>query len=261
MGPRDPWHHDGHPGGLTLAIDTSTRVAGLAIAAGSRLLGEMSWVAGRNHTVHLLPQLSRLLAQCSEGSTEAHGQPTNTGATWGLGLIVVASGPGSFTGLRVGISLAKGLALAIGTPVVGVSALDAIAYQHASPALGAKTQVCALLDAGRGQLYAALYRRLGGCLRRVGDFVAADVEYLSHQIRRRTLFCGELTPDVAQALRQRLRGSAVLAAPAGSLCRAGFVAELGRWRLAQQGADDPAALDALYLRRASGEPQQLDRIT
>src|SRR6266498_5253485 len=102
---------------MLLAIDTSTIQTGLACYDQQGLLGECTWRSGRDHSAQLLPQLTMLLRHLRRARAE-------------IRAVAVASGPGSWSGLRVGMSTAKGFALARGMPVIGVGTLDALAYQH-----------------------------------------------------------------------------------------------------------------------------------
>jgi len=103
---------------MQLAIDTSTDTASLALVQDSEVLAELTWRCGQNHTTQLLPHLSHLLNQVNLSLQSAS-------------CIIVARGPGSYNGLRVGISTAKGLAFSLGIPIIGISTLEAEAYQHA----------------------------------------------------------------------------------------------------------------------------------
>src|SRR5689334_6715133 len=107
---------------MLLAIDTSTTQTGLACYDERGLLGECIWQSGRDHSAQLLPQLSLLLRHLGRARDE-------------ISAVAVALGPGSWSGLRVGMSTAKGFALARGVPVIGVGTLDALAYQHDRPGL------------------------------------------------------------------------------------------------------------------------------
>jgi len=100
---------------LLLAIDTATRTAGLALYDQVGLHLEQMWRTCDHHTVELMPHIVRACNQ--------QGLPPQA-----LRVIAVSLGPGSFTGLRVGLSIAKGLAVALGTPLIGVPTLDATAY-------------------------------------------------------------------------------------------------------------------------------------
>ena len=126
---------------MLLAIDTSTRQAGIALYERRRgLLAEQIWFTANRHTEELMPAIASLFAVA--------------GATPGdLAAVAVAIGPGSFTGLRVGLAAAKGLALAQGIPIVGIPTLDVTAYPHQRQPV----PVIAIAQAGRGRVYWAPY--------------------------------------------------------------------------------------------------------
>ena len=107
---------------MQLSIDTSTDTAGLVLVRDGYILAELTWRCGQNHTRQLMPNLEHLLHQLELNPAEITG-------------IIVARGPGSFNGLRVGISAAKGLAFSLDVPIVGISSLEAEAYQHAETGL------------------------------------------------------------------------------------------------------------------------------
>jgi tRNA threonylcarbamoyladenosine biosynthesis protein TsaB len=172
-----------------------------------------------------------------------------------LAALAVSLGPGSFTGLRVAISLAKGMALAQGLPLLGVPTLDATVYPH----LGHEVPVCAVVQAGRGRVLWSLYRpgppadeakavELGDWRGSCTPIALTEHDSLTAAIDRRTLLVGELTPDLRSLLAARVGSLAALAGPAVATRRAGYVAELAwlRWQAGQ--SDDPAALSPIYLR-------------
>ena len=217
---------------MQLAIDTSTNTASLALARGSEILAELSWRCGQNHSTTLLPYLARLLSQTGSGLGS-------------LDAIIVARGPGSFNGLRVGISTAKGLAFSLGIPVVGISTLAATAYQHAETGL----PVCPIFNAGRGEIATAIYHMKGSRWQPIVSEHITTTEALCAQIDTKTLFCGELTAAISDQLRKRLKQKAVIAAPAARFRRAGFLAELGRREIETGNSDTPTTLQPIYLRR------------
>lgn len=131
---------------ITLAVDTSLATTGVALLEEDSLRAELAVRNGRNHAEVLLPSIERLLA--SVGIEKGQ-----------IDLFAVTAGPGSFTGLRVGTSTVKGLAFALGRPVVGVCTLDALVMNVACAGPG--TAICPMVDAGRGEVYAALYRFSG----------------------------------------------------------------------------------------------------
>jgi len=217
---------------MQLAIDTSTNTASLALANDSEILAELSWRCGQNHSSTLLPYLARLLNQTGSGLGS-------------LDAIIVARGPGSFNGLRVGISTAKGLAFSLGVPVVGISTLAATSYQHAETGL----PVCAIFNAGRGEIATAIYHMKGSWWQPIIGEHITNIEALCDQIDTKTLFCGELTAAISDRLRKRLKQKAVIAAPAARFRRAGFLAELGRQEMEAGNSDNPTTLHPIYLRR------------
>jgi tRNA threonylcarbamoyladenosine biosynthesis protein TsaB len=127
-----------------LAIDTSTSVLTIGVTQGDRLLGEYTTNLKRNHSVRLMPSLEFLLQELNIKPQE-------------LDMIAVGVGPGSYTGVRIGVTTAKAMAWALHIPVLGVSSLQAMAL-----GVGAWTGlVCPLVDARRGQVYTGLYRWTG----------------------------------------------------------------------------------------------------
>ncbi len=217
---------------MQLAIDTSTDMASLALVQDSEVLAELTWHCGQNHTTQLLPHLAHLLNQ-----TKLNLQSTSC--------IIVARGPGSFNGLRVGISTAKGLAFSLGIPIVGISTLEVEAYQHAETGL----PICPIFNAGRGEIATAIYQTKHNEWRQLATEHITTVEALCSQITKKTIFCGEFIPFIAAQLRKQLKQKAVIPSPVTGLRRAGFLAELGLKRLKAGDYDNPATLQPLYLRR------------
>ena len=217
---------------MYLAIDTSTNNASLAIIKEGFILAELSWFSRQNHSVELMPNLNRLLDETR----------TNLKSTKG---IIVALGPGSFNGLRVGISIAKGLAFSIGVPLVGINTLESAAYQHAECEL----PICPIFNAGRGEITTAIYQQQDGqWLTIIGQHITT-IDILITQITKRTIFCGEPTASDIWKLRSQLEQKAIISSPATRLRRASFLAELGIKRLEAGNHDTPASLQPIYLRQ------------
>ncbi len=217
---------------MQLAIDTSTDTASLALVQDGEVLAELTWRCGQNHTTQLLPHLAHLLDK-------------NQVKLKSLNCVIVARGPGSFNGLRVGVSTAKGLAFSLGIPMVGISTLEVSAYQHAETGL----PICPILNAGRGEIATALYQKKQKVWRQLLSEHITTVDTLCSQITTKTLFCGEFTPPIATELRNQLKQRAIIPPPATRLRRASFLAELGQQRLEAGDYDNPATLQPLYLRR------------
>jgi tRNA threonylcarbamoyladenosine biosynthesis protein TsaB len=158
--------------------------------------------------------------------------------------IAVSQGPGSFTGLRIGMSLGKGLAYALEVPIVGIPTLDVLAYAQRHQAL----PICAVVRAGRGRICVGLYRS-GAKWGLEGEYILTTVEDLAGHVEGATLFCGELSEGDRELLCQRLGNRAVVVSPAFCLRRAGYLAELG-WERIGQGRSDPLeTLVPIYLHR------------
>jgi len=216
---------------MELAIDTSTDFASIALSCEGETIAELTWHSGQNHTVELVPNITHLLNQ-----TKLSPQS--------LGAIFVAKGPGSFNGLRVGMSTAKGFAFALSIPLIGISTLEIEAYPFACTRL----PLCPIHNAGRGEIATALYQQSDDwhCLTEE-HITTADV--LCQQIKRKTLFCGEIPPPLVQQLQQRLGKQAIMPDPAARLRHASHLAALGWQRLSRGDQDNPASLQPLYLRQ------------
>lgn len=229
----DPWAPPDVEPPLVLAFDTSSKVGGVALCRGFDVLGEETWLVGASHTVQVLPAAARLCERA--GVAVSHTR-----------LVVTALGPGSFTGLRVGASLGKGLAVALGAALVGVPTLDAVAHQHRATS----GNLVALVDAGRGQVYAGTYR--GGSRGQVrrGEYqIFSDDELLAHvaALSGGGWVVGELSPERVRALTALPKVR--VASPAGTLRRPAYLAELGYARSLAGAVPDAAALQPLYLKR------------
>jgi len=214
---------------ILLAVDTSTRVVGLALYDGTQVLSESSWSSIDYHTVELAPAVAEALNKANI-SYEA------------LGALAVALGPGSFTGLRIGMALAKGLALARHLPMIGVPTLDILAAAQPIRA----TRLAAVLRAGRGRLAVGWYEAQNKAWKLVRKVEVCTPAELARQIDQPTCVCGELNEEEREFLSQH-HPDVLLASPAHSLRRSGFLAELAWTRWKAGATDDPASLSPIYL--------------
>ncbi|MCD6567146.1 MAG: tRNA (adenosine(37)-N6)-threonylcarbamoyltransferase complex dimerization subunit type 1 TsaB [Dehalococcoidia bacterium] len=213
---------------MELAIDTSSSTCSLCLSHKGELLSELSWQTTKNHTVETTSNLVCLLslARAKPDSLEA---------------VIVAKGPGSFNGLRVGMSIAKGLALSLNIPILGISTLEAEAYPFACTRLPLRP----IHEAGRGEIATALYQEAAnGWLRREEECLTT-VENLCRHTRQKTLFCGEIPPAIAEEIRQSLSNRAIIAQ---RLPRARFLSLLGWQKLSRGEKNALDALQPLYLR-------------
>ncbi len=216
---------------MELALDTSTDIASIAISNCGEVQAEMAWPSGQNHTVELLPNLIHLLQQAKIELKD-------------INAIIVAKGPGSFNGLRVGMATAKGLAFALDISLVGISTLEMVAFPYANMGL----PVCPVQNAGQGEIATALYQVINGHWQRLIAEHITMAEELCANTFTKTIFCGRFSHDVAQQIEKHLGKRAVVFK---GLIRAGSLAELG-WRKLKMGkSDNPATLQPLYLRPPS----------
>jgi tRNA threonylcarbamoyladenosine biosynthesis protein TsaB len=217
---------------LLLVTDTSGKHGSVALA---RAVSESNVVeviesvplAGGTFSAQLVPQIADLLAKHGFGKTE-------------IGAFIVVSGPGSFTGLRVGLAAVKALAEILHKPIVPVSLLEAVAL-----AAGTQGKVVAALDAGRGEVYAGEYRMAGDGAQMVFEQLLPRDEFLA-------LAQGSTvaTPDEALAAAARAAGIAVVVAASPG---AQMIARLG-WRKLRAGETvSPEQLEANYIRRSDAE--------
>jgi len=214
-----------------LAVDTATETASIAVAD-EAVLAERTWRGQRNHTVLLAQAVAHLLAGCGVAVKD-------------LGGIAVAIGPGSYTGLRVGLSLAKGVALAAGLPVVGVPTLHAVAAALSPPAAARSLELHAVLRAGRDRYAVATYPPAPEDW---PDAHAAEALTLAEILTSRAppaWIAGELTPDDADRL---LAAGFHVPPVAARVRRAAYLVDLGR-ALTPTVPEDLAGLTPAYLGR------------
>lgn len=206
------------PEPLTLAFDTSAAHCAAALLRGERLVEARAEAMGRGQAERLMPMLEEMLARAGAGWRD-------------VALIGVGTGPGNFTGVRLSVAAARGLALALEVPAIGVTALEAAAFGLARPVLVA-------LDARRGQAYLQLFRE-----GEAQEPVLAEEAALPAW----AFEAGAATGDAAARLAPLLNGPETVAA---AMPRAEAIARIARARAA-----DPQPRPApLYLRPADAEP-------
>lgn len=220
---------------MLLAIDTSTAQVGLALYDGAQVLSEMIWTTRQHHTTELAPALSGLLSRCGVSMERVNA----------LG---VAVGPGSFTSLRVGLSLVKGIALARHIPVIGIPTLDIIAT--AQPA--GKHPLVVVIQAGRKRIAFSEYKCLKNEWQVQGPVRSGTVDDLADEIKSPTYVAGELSSEDRSRL-ARKRVNVLLASPVNCVRRPAILAELAWARWQKNDVDDAASLAPVYL-HVAGTP-------
>ena len=221
---------------MELSIDTASEIASVALSSRGALAAEITWRCRRNHTVELLPAVDRLLDQAEASKSQ-------------LTAVFACTGPGMYTGLRVGVSTAQGLARGLALPALGVGRLELDAYPHqAFPGI-----VAAVHKAGRGDLAWAAYG--ASPWRELRAPRLSNPEELAALLDAPALLVGEVDADVAARVRGATRHDVTIAPPIGSIRRAAVLAELGFARLAEGAGADPALLRPIYLRPPAIGPQ------
>jgi len=222
-----------------LGIESATPVASVAVAGEGGILAERMVLNKRTHSVNLLPMLKAVLEEAEIDRTQLTG-------------IAVSSGPGSFTGLRIGMSTAKALAWVWGLQVVGISTLQSLAY----PLSGGEGLVCPILNARKNQVYAAIYECRKGKLTCIGAPMAISPQQLAERLltlQRPVTFLGDGVPVYKEQLIGALGSRAILAPLAASYPRGAAVAELGLAAFQAGRGMDPAALQPEYIRPSEAE--------
>ena len=228
-----------------LVIDTSTRYGSVGLWADG-LSRAAAWRSRNNHTSELMPAVQWLL--------DAEGLSPN-----GLDGVIVAVGPGGFSALRTGLGVAKGLALAASLQIASVSSLEAMAYAWRDSAV----RVCALLSVGRDAVAWGAFGSTGGVhgKRSPANRYRPWQEFARAQPDGETLFCGEASDAVRDALRDRLGDDARFAAEPSALIRLAGAAELGAALFAAGKAGPAAAAEPRYLRApAITQPNKPSRV-
>ena len=192
---------------MILAIDTSTAMISVAIGDGTAIVAETTWRSPNRHTTALAPAVGGLMKQAGVGFAE-------------LTALAIALGPGSFTSLRVGLSLVKGLHTALKIPIIGVPTLTYFAAAQQT----SRATVCALLTAGRGKYAVQFFENKANGCAAISDIDVHTLESLASTIVAPTVITGEITAEMRTALRRNQNRNIRFSAPGFELRRAGFLA-------------------------------------
>lgn len=225
---------------FVLGIDTATRVAGAAIAGEDRLISERLIHNLQTHSQNIIPMISQVMDDAGLKPEDLHG-------------IAVTGGPGSFTGLRIGMSVAKTMGLTLNLPVISVSTLKALAWNL----YRAEGLICPILDAKKNEVYTCVYRSGDNGLEEVFRPAALSPEQLIVHLEEygaeKIHFLGDGVPVYGDTIRLALGQRALFAPLINAFPRAGAVAELGLTKLLAGSLADPTFLQPVYLRRSEAE--------
>lgn len=222
-----------------LAVDTATRTCSVAVLVDGEVSVELMDVSGETHSRHLMTMVDRAVYESG----------VDVGGFDGF---AVTRGPGSFTGLRIGISAVKGLAAAAGKPVAGISSLKVLAAQAA----GTADLIYTVLDARRNEVYGAGFRHYDGRLDQVRPEVVMPPEAAVEGIDENCLLVG----DGVRVYRERLLGVlgplASVAPPDCHVIRASTIGYLALEAFGRGAGAAPAALVPSYIRQSYADPKR-----
>ncbi|MDF2673799.1 MAG: tsaB [Clostridiales bacterium] len=222
-----------------LGIDTSTSAATAAILNDEKLEAEIFLNHKMQHSIILFPMLEKLLKMLELKIQD-------------IDAVAVSGGPGSFTGLRIGVSAAKGIAQGGSKKFVAVSSLDAIAFQQ----VGFDGIICPILDGLRDNVYTRLFSWQGGELFNLYDYDALHIDELLKKISERNdriMFCGDAVKIHRERIQDRLGERAIFAPLSTTMPRAASIAELGKIKLDKGVEDDIYTYSPIYIRKPQAE--------
>jgi tRNA threonylcarbamoyladenosine biosynthesis protein TsaB len=219
-----------------LILDTCANTFSVSVVTRERVLAEIAGGMGRTHAAKLLPAVSRALEYCNMALAD-------------MEAIAVTRGPGSFTGLRIGIATAKGLALAVQKPLVGISPLAALAASLPF----CRRKVWAALDAKRGQVFAACYDLTSGFPAALTSEMALTPEQWLERVLEPAVFVGEGAIRYWNLLLEKLGDKALVAPAACCLIKAGTAGALAYNALDKGIADTAQSLMPVYMRQADAK--------
>lgn len=214
-----------------MGIDTSSDICGIALTEDKTLIAEFKSNIKRAHAEKIIFALDQVLSAVNLRPQQLDG-------------IAVAIGPGSFTGLRIGLAAVKGLALATGLPVVAVPSMDALALQ----AYFWPDQICTLMKAQANEGYAALYHIAQGQLVRDTTYQLITLDLLGQLIKQKTLLINCGMKNLTDFIEGELTNMVEIAPPEFSMTSGYFVALLGVDKFIQQQLEDIDKLEPLYLK-------------
>jgi len=219
-----------------LAVDTATTSCSVAIIEKAGLLAEFTLIREETHSKHLMDMINTTLRISGRNISDIDG-------------FAVTKGPGSFTGLRIGISTVKGLAAASGRPIVGVSSLEALAFQVSfSPIL-----ICPLLDARRGEVYYSRYRFINGQLKRQIKERVIHPDHAVDDLDEPCLFVGNGALLHKAILMEKLGKLASFAPVIQNTIRASTVAYLSMVKFESDDTNDIGEFQPSYIRKSDAE--------
>lgn len=230
---------------IILSIDSATDAATVAVVSNDQILGEMNFANKKQHSVLIMPMIDELLKSLNLTIDDIDG-------------FVISKGPGSFTGLRIGMATIKGLSLGSSKPYVSISSLDSLAYNL----YGANGIVCPIMDALRENVYCALYKFENGEMIKLMDYDRLSLDELISKLKEfkePVYFVGDGTKKYGELLKKSLE-NCFFAPNNLNYTRASSLGELGIKLLSQGISDDINISNPLYLRKSQAEREYDEKL-
>lgn len=221
---------------IVLGIETATMMGSVALVGEKGVVAQYSLNIEVGHSERVMVAIDRVLADAGVGLKELDG-------------IAISIGPGSFTGLRIGLSTAKGLSLATGKPLAPVRTLEALAWNLPF----ARSLICPILDARKKEVYTAIFKSIDGELKRLTEDMVRPIKRLLTIVKEPAIFLGDAVEIYRSVISEELGGMVHFAPRSLRLPSAAVVAELGMKTLQEGKGEDPYALVPLYIRPSEAE--------
>jgi tRNA threonylcarbamoyladenosine biosynthesis protein TsaB len=219
-----------------LAVDTATKSCSVAVTEKGSLTAELTTVTAQTHSKHLLNMIRSVIKAAGIAISDLDG-------------FAVTVGPGSFTGLRIGISSVKGFAVALDKPAVGVSSLDALAQQAAPSSY----LVCSLLDARKDEVYFCTYRINQERLIKEKEEMVVSPDEALKDINQPCIFVGSGAQLYREVIKARLGKMAYFAPQSQNIIRASTVAYLSLKKFENDDTNEVGGLTPHYIRKSDAE--------
>ena len=210
-----------------LTIDTATETCGVALTEDTQLVADFRINKKNVHNERLVSTIQQLLGEVSWQLSDLEG-------------IIFSKGPGSFTGLRIGISVSKGLSFSLGIPIVGVNTLDALAF--GAPAWA--NEICAVIKAREKEVYFSLYEKSLTSFEICSGYEMIHLEKLPEKLNSKTL----VVSNPADLISSAMKKETVIAPPEYSLLKPLTIAELGFKKFEVNEVENPETVEPFYLK-------------
>lgn len=225
---------------LILAIDTSTKIGSVALYEKNRgTLGEITLNSGNNHSENIMDSIDQLFKLTKKKIEE-------------VDRVAVSTGPGSFTGIRIGVAVAKGLAYSLEREIVGINELDMIANLSGH----FQGEIISLIDARKERVYFAGYKQENGKIERKTEYIDGElVNLLEKYQKEKTLFLGDGALNYRELITSKMGGNAVFYSDVLSLPKASVLAYLA----SEKNPDNLMGLEPFYINKSQAEREKEER--